>query len=739
MRGGVEARMITALGMYYGEHYLQQARDTIFSRPMGKESDKNKLFLVFNLLKRAARRKIGHLYRANHGFHASPDVADPKAYDGAIVIDKMVKALNKRLREPRQKWTRYWWTVLCGVAIEHTPWIEQAGEEPMPQYDEETNELLWKDAAQPGAPPLKQSQVKQMITMGMTPERFSPCMEMQMVGEVGSEIISPLNFFIDSSVPAIDLLGPDQACYIVQCKTVDWIEETFGSDAAAAVSNNAGRDLGIVKTRLLDQGPAVANINLKDLIPAIQGSQGPNDPRLCLFATRYQPACRDFPHGRRSLFIINGETLDDGETDYGEIPCTDFHYGPPATTFWTEDFLTDGIAPQKFLNKRFSQYGEASNSQIYETLLLGGGLGADDIPTDKPGVVVDGLNEEGGPNVVALQHAQLPAFFPESIKQTIQMLQGILGSDITDKTSMPTQIRGPMALPLFQEILDSEDGPLFAHLAEQTANVHQQRINRVAMFYPPIRTMQYTGKNRKDEVMVFHAEKILRSGTNYLITIDPGTIMPEFSALREAKIIERMSGPLAGLYVSTRTGKIDFSKIATELRFNVEDDDDSQTRNRDLARHIISRIWQGDQISMTMPEIPYPFWDHNAWLDELEIAMIGTEYLESSQQVKTEFITLYEKHRQMLAGIQESQMQAIQGQMMQGMLAQVSQQTAARVASETIDQTLGQIHAAIDNANRNSPARDLASASQQDNDRRPQLPAGPQPPRQLVAAQGRQP
>src|SRR5436190_23234001 len=72
-RGGVEARILTGLGMYYGEMYMTQARDSILVRPLD-EADRNKLFLVFNLLKRASRRKIGRLWAASgvNNFYATP-------------------------------------------------------------------------------------------------------------------------------------------------------------------------------------------------------------------------------------------------------------------------------------------------------------------------------------------------------------------------------------------------------------------------------------------------------------------------------------------------------------------------------------------------------------------------------------------------------------------------------------------------------------------------------------------
>lgn len=706
MRGGVEATMLSSLGMYYGEQYMQQARDTMLTRPLS-DDDKNKLFLVFNLMKRASRRKIGRLWAASGGnrFYATPDVTDPKAYDQADVINKLIKAVGKKVRERRQHWLRLFWMVNCGVVVEHTPWIEEAGTEPMPAYDEATGEILWRDAMQPDQQ-FPQSVVEQQIQMGASPERFNVIETLQMVGDVGSQIVSPFNFFIDSATPSIDRLGGDQACYIVEVKTLDFVKEHFGKEAAAATQSGLGKDLGIIKTRLLDRGPAVAGLNMKDLIPSVQGSQGVGDPPMCLFATRYQPPCQDWPHGRRSMFNPNGPTYEDDDNPYGELPVTDFHFGAPATTFWTDGFLTDLIPPQKFLNKRFSQLGEAANAQLYEILLLGPELSKTDIPSDMPGVVEDGINESGAPNVAVLQRGQLPAFFPDSIRMVIEMFQTMSSADLTDQKNF-AQMRGPMALPLLQEVMDSEDGPLYEHIGEQLAIVHQQRINRVKQFYPAIRTLNYTGTNRRDEVLVFQTSKILRAGVDFNISIDPGTLMPEFSALREARLIERLSGPLAGLYVNRRTGRMDFTKIAQEMRYQDDSAEDQQTQYRDLAKHLIARLWQGE----TLPEeVPYAFWDHDTVLDELEAAMATTEFLEASSPTKQNFIVFYEKCRQFLAAIQDAQQGAAQQAMMNGAIAQTTQQVAAKVAATTVDDALDQIKAQVVATQANPPLQSLTQA-----------------------------
>lgn len=692
--GGVESRMLFALGAYFGEHSMVQSREMIQQRAVAKDGEKNRLSLVFNMIRKASKRRIGRLWSVSPEFGASPNKIDPRAFDNADVVNDLIRSLDYKLQEKTLHWLRLWWTVNTGVCIEHTPWIEDAVDEPIPAYDPDTGELLWKEA-QTGKI-LPQSIVEQLTApidqggAGMPPERFDVVQHLATLGDVGAQILSPFNFFIDSSVTEIKRLNPGQRCYLAEVKSLDWIKDIFGSAAARKVESHPGDDLSIIKTRLMDKGPALSNMNLRDMLPAINGTRSADDPPMQIVLTSYCPPSEEYPKGCRTIFVPDQAILDDDDLLYGEVPCTDFHYDAPTVSFWTSDFLTDLIPANKFFNKRMSQAGEAANATLHETLLLGPGLAATDIPSDMPGAVPNGLSEQGAPMVRPMEHRELPQWFFALTMEIRNFIESIGGSDLTQHKQFPGQLRGPLALPMLQELLDSEDGPLFSHFGEQLARVKQQRVNRVKQFYPPIRTLHYTGRNNRDEVLVFHTDDILKGGTEYTIKVDQSSLIPELSALRRARVIEDLSGPAAILYTDRRTGKLDASKIAIAMKYNDAEIADREVQYRKLAQHLIARLWQAE----TLPEnVPLPFWDHAVVLDECEAAMATTEWLEASVQVQQGFVAFYERCRAFLSAIQQSQMDAVQNQMLQGAVAQATQQAAAKATSVAVDAALGQISA----------------------------------------------
>lgn len=671
--GGVEGRVLLNLGFVLGEQYISHRDRGIYA----EAQEDNKLYLVFNMIKPRLNKLLGRLSRGAMSFTAVANKKDATSISNREVVNKLDKALDQKLNQPARLWEMLWWCAVGGTAFVYTPWIPDATTELMPVEDPETGEPLFRLKMEPDR--VVPAQVMQSaIAQGMPPEMFELVEEVQVVGEVGCEVYGPLNVFIDQAVRSVEDLSPDQMIFLALPRTVGWVERNFG------VKVEPDQEIQIVTTAFHQIGNAVGGHFLKDLIPLVQGSteqSGEQGEGIVTVVQGYAPSSEEYPQGRYVCFVPGKQILHDSPNPYEEIPFVDIHWQPVTTSFWTPDYVSDLIAPQRFLNKRLSQLGEQANASVYSQLLLAPEMGPQDIPSDWPGMIKNGMNEQGQPRVGRLPAPELPSWFIPATEYCVHLFNDISGAgDLFKESKFPGQLRGSEAIPLLQEILDTEWAPLFEHLGERLARVKMQRLNRVKQFYPSSRTMHYVDRDMKDETFTFYKEPILSRGTDYSIVVERSGLLPELRAVREYRLLNRLSGPLSVLYMDQRTGQLDVNKIAAELEFGEPGRADRAEHYRKLSRQIIEMIWRGEQ-----PPAPLPFWDHRSMLDELESEMSTIEYLKASPQIQQLFVQQYEGHRQYIMQEAEQQARQLQQSSIDNAVAQATQQAAATAAARAVD------------------------------------------------------
>jgi hypothetical protein len=683
--GSVELRILTNLSFASGEHWVGSQNRVLFTR----KRDPNKLYLVFNIAAQMLYKMMGRLSSIAPVFKARADKQDPKSIAASEVVNKLVRALDEKLDQHSRTWEILWWMSIGGVAFEYVPWVKDATMEPMPRFDEETNELQWTDIMT--GEEIPESLRQERLAQGAPQEQFEVIEDMVLAGDVGSEIISPLQVFIDASVRSIDDLAPDQAVYIAKIRTLGWIEANYDVNKDTIQNIKDATDVRILSTDIKQFGDPTGSVHLQDLIPRIQGSRTQNDPDMAVVVERFQPTSDKHPRGKYSAFIPGEQILHDGDNPYESIPLVDFHWSPTTISFWNNDYVSDLVAPQRFLNKRLSQLGEQANASIYADELLGPTLKREDIPADYPAPIEGGLNDTGVKMVQRRDPPQLPNWFMQSVDLTLKLMREIAGGvDLFQEQKFPGQLRGPMAVPMLQEIIDTQWGNLYQHLGQRLGKVKEMRINRVKQFYPTFRTLHYTDNSMKDEVFIFQTSEILRSGTDYSITVERGSLLPELRALREARIREHLQSPLGILYIDERTGRMDKEKIASDLNMGDVGREDKESQYRKLAMHLVERLWQGEQL----PEhIPMPFWNLKVIMDELESEMATTEWLSASPPIQQGFVQFWNKCRQYLVEASKQRQDGMQQQQIQGAVAQAAQQAAAKAAAGAIDMAMDQMQA----------------------------------------------
>mgnify|MGYP003134797442 FL=1 len=683
--GSVELRILTNLAFVSGEHWIGSQNRVLFTR----KRDPNKLYLVFNLAAQMLHKMMGRLSSIAPVFKSRADKQDPSSIAKSEVVDKLVRALDEKLDQESRTWEILWWMAIGGVAFEYVPWVKDATMEPMPRFDPETNELMWTDVQTSEVIP--ESMRQEFVMQGAPAERFTVVEDMVLAGDVGSEILSPLQVFIDASVRSIDDLAPDQAVYIAKIRTMGWIEANYDLSDDTIQNIKDASDVRILSTDIKQFGDPTGSVHLQDLIPRIQGSRTDNDPDLAVVVERFQPISSKHPRGKYTAFIPGEQILLNEDSPYESIPVVDFHWGPTTTSFWSNDYVSDLIAPQRFLNKRLSQLGEQANASIYADELLGPTLKREDVPSDYPAPIEGGLTDAGVKMVQRRDPPQLPAWFMQSVDLTLKLMREIAGGvDLFGEQKFPGQLRGPMAVPMLQEILDTQWGNLYQHLGQRMGKVKEMRINRVKEYYPAFRTLHYTDRSMKDEVFIFQTSEILRSGTDYSITVERGSLIPEFRALREARIREHLQSPLAILYLDERTGRLDKERIASDLNMGDVGREARESQYRKLGMALVERLWQGE----VLPEhLPMPFWNLRIIMDELESEMATTEFLSASPQIQQGFVGFWNKCREHLVAASERRASGMEQQQIQGAVAQATQQAAAKAAAEAVDMAMEQLKA----------------------------------------------
>ena len=683
--GSVELRILTNLAFVSGEHWVGTKNRVLFTR----KRDPNKLYLVFNLAAQMLYKMMGRLSSVAPVFRARADKQDPKSIASTEVVNKLIRALDEKLDQPSRTWEILWWMAIGGVAFEYVPWVKDATMEPLPQFDDETNELQWTDVQTQEV--ISESDRQTALMQGAPTERFVVVEEMVLAGDIGSEILSPLQVFVDASVRSLDDLSPDQAVYIAKIRTLGWIEANYEVSKDTIANIKDMREVRILSTDLQQFGDPTGSVHLQDLIPRIQGSRSTDDPDMAVVVERYQPISDKHPRGRYTAFVPGEEIIHDGDNPYESIPLVDFHWTPTTTSFWNDDYVSDLIAPQRFLNKRLSQLGEQANASIYADELLGPTLKREDIPADYPAPIEGGLTESGVKMVQRRDPPNLPAWFMQSVDLTLKLMREIAGGvDLFQEQKFPGQLRGPMAVPMLQEMIDTQWGNLYQHIGQRMAHVKDMRLNRVKEYYPPFRTMHYTDRSMRDEVFIFQTSEILRAGTDYSVTVERGSLIPEFRALREARIREHLQSPLSVLYIDERTGRIDKEKIASDLDMGDVGREARESQYRKLGMSLVERLWQGQQLP---DHIPMPFWNLRIIMDELESEMATTEWLSASPEIQQGFVAFWNKCRQFLVEASQRRQDGMQQQQIQGAVAQAAQQAAAKAAAEAIDSAMEQMKA----------------------------------------------
>ncbi len=664
----------------------------------------NLVNLNLNLIGPLKRKLKGRLLAVSPAFDATPSKMDPVSIDLAEVASDLIRAGDRKVNQHAVQDEILDWLLDGGMAIEHIPWVENVSVEPMPVRDPEggpdafmfTDLTTGEQVSNATAQELVQGQIdpitQQVIVPPRAPETFELYREMQEVGDFVSEVHGPLSVFIDQTTHDLETLSPDHCVEFASIRTVAWAKKTYKDSAGEAGFDldklKSDEEMRIIRTNLNQVGDSRSGINIKRLIPRLQGSPSDDDPDMVVVIHRYQPVSEANPDGRETVFVPGQGILLDQDLPYEDgIPAVAYHWGPVTTNFYTRDWVHDLIPANLAYAKGMSAMREYANAFIKAEKLLGGDLTQEDIaPTDVARAVEGGLGPAGEHLIAFAAPPQVPGWYMQHLEMLKQDLHDIAGgADLFRESKFPGQLRGSMGFPALQEILDTEWGPFFLRFGTQLAKAKQMRLNRMKQFYQGVRLIQYTSKTQQEETMEFKASEVLRANVDFNVTVDVNSLIPELRAMREERVANRRRN-FPELYTDKRTGQADDGKMARDLQIGDKQRLERTAQYRKLATQIIKRLRKGQPA----PQVA-PFWDFPAMMDEVEAEMATMEFIEqTSPQTQQAFSEFWGQMQQMAQQQAEQMAQAQQSQEMEGIIAQTSQQAAAQAANAAVQMAVEQ-------------------------------------------------
>ena len=711
--GGVEPRVLQNLAMYVGEQWVWNERGKLRNRnPRRDEAGRiTEVNLVMNLIAPRQQKITGRLMASSPNYRAFPSTADPAKIAKGEIATSLLRALDQKVDEEYLRWQRWFWMMLGGVAIEHTPWRHDHVIDTVVKRDESGNPI-WKHL--PTGEEMTNESFQQLtfspdpqFPPQALPEHFELATEVRPIGDVASEVRGPLNVFAPNSIRSINEMPPGQSIMFADVRLLEWVRKTWPDANISEIEKM--EDFKIITTTV-SETISFTNTSLRDLVPIVQGTAGIDDPDMAVVIERYEPPSTEFPPGwslekgaengpgfvvapdetfanggRYTVFIPGQTVLRDGEIPYEDgIPAQDFHWDVAAANFWSPDWATGLTGVQKSINTLVSQIRMLGNARIFDPILM-----EDEVKppnTDSPRYWPGGMRD-GQPMAARLGASDIPGSYMKQLDTLVQLFNDIAGGDdLFSEPSFPGQIRGTGAVQQLQEVMDTQWGPKLRHYHDRLGRVKHQRIMRAKQFYPPVRTMRYTDSHGKVETFEFHRDDILRAGVDFTISVEPSSILPETRRERFARVAEILAGPMAGLLADSRQqGQIDWSKVAQMVEWgDVDERENKLTRDVKFARKVLQSIKEGRPVPPVLP-----FQNHLIFIDECEMEMNDDDFFTMlSQPTQAAIFDRYQKHQEAMQQQQQQQQQAVVDQSTIDLVRQSVQSSLAQFQGEMTKQLL---------------------------------------------------
>ena len=506
--------------------------------------------LVINMIYPGVRIILGKLNKVIVQLSCVPKSQEFEDVAGARTGTKVLKYLQKKLKDMYNQFQITLIMCLMGVGYLKTYWNSEANEEVV--FDEVVPD-----------PTPENPQNTKMVKKTMH------------LGELESAVRSPMDLFFDETLPIN--IQDNHSIFDIALRTTGYVKEKYGievqSDNTIYVSTiQAQLDTLMDKTNVASK---------TDLVMVKEYWEKPNG---------------EHKKGRHIIYAGTEILFLEDKMPYKDYPYVDFPYFPTIGNCYPPAPVEMALPLNKEYNKSRSQIIEHKNLMSKGKWLIPEGCKVSrNAFTSEPGEKVYYDARYGKPEQVPIQ--PMPNYIWDNVTYIRNELNDVLGIHDVSQAKVPSGIRSGLAISFLQEQDDSQLGITFSLIQDSWARVGHQRLEIIKEYYQEKRIIRITGRENESDAFYFKGED-LRGNTD--VDVEIGSMMPFSKVARQdfvmslwrEKIIQDPAKVMKLLEFSTEEEVMESDKL-DEANASLENMDMSQSRISHLAQ-----VWDNHAVHL---------------------------------------------------------------------------------------------------------------------------------------------
>lgn len=418
------------------------------------------------------------------------------------------------------------------------------------------------------------------------------------IGDTDLVIRNPFNCYPQRGKSKLDKMTMFGDCEFI---TVDEAYDKYDIEVEPGRSNR-------------DKQLYISNATIGDIINTGELNQDVMSSDLVMVRELYILPNRKFKNGIQYKWI--GDQVVEVIEECTEIPFTHLGLIKIPGKFWYEAIITDVVPMQIRWNELLSKIEMHNDLYNDPPIIIDPNVINIDDFTNEPGLIL----ERKSPGIGAEEPwvMKVPQL-DQAILQEVNILDKQFEIvPVLNKVSFgkdTPNARSGLAINYLQEKDDDVIRPLIAEIETSYTKIFKRDFKLCQENYSEDRGFAIVGKDNKVEWINFMKSYL---DANVDVRVEPGSAMPRSISAQQAMILELMD---RGFFVDSRTGQMDYGKIAGYLEFGgINEMYEDITLDGDHAKRVIEELVKGN------PVIVQEWFNFNAHLYEVNRFRKTTSY-----------------------------------------------------------------------------------------------------------------